>query len=530
MFVGWDWASTTHDVTVIDDAGRIVDRWAPEHTEMGLDATMARLTCHGRPEKLPVAIERPSGLVVDRLLAAGHPVIPIHPNAFHAARPRWGAAAAKSDPGDSFKLADYLRTDGHRLRRLRPLDAATRELQRCRGCVTTMWPPRPLPATSFSARCWTPTGPAPSRSFPGSAPRSPWPSWTLIRPPESAARLGEARLAAFCRRHSYRGGRSPAELLGRSAPAALVGLAPEVLAELVGAQVRLLRILLATIAELDALGAGLLGHAKAKLLAPLPRIGEISLAQVVAEVGPILDRASTVEHATAECGAAPVTKASGKSKAVTFRWARPTPRPATPLPPSPATPGTAHRRPRSTALTPAAAASTIPTPSASSLGPGSGSSGLAGTPTRPTTPPGTAQNGGSPPELDSGNSSATSPERSSPCCTSWPNRTRQPPLDLYRSVQGHRELRRWPGPPHRRRRPGAPRTSCPPMSPSLRQGAGNWVAARSWNALRLRPWAHMLGFGGHWSTKSRRYPPPWAPCGGPGSPSPGVAEPPVVAS
>ena len=23
--------------------------------------------------------------------------------------------------------------------------------------------------------------------------------------------------------------------------------------------------------------------------------------------------------------------------------------------------------------------------------------------------------------------------------------------------------------------------------------------------LRLRAWAHMLGFGGHWSTKSRRY-------------------------
>ena len=113
MFVGWDWASTAHDVTVIDDAGRIVDRWAPEHTEMGLDATMARLTRHGRPEKLPVAIERPSGLVVDRLLAAGHPVIPIHPNAFHAARPRWGAAAAKSDPGDSFKLAEDLRTNGH---------------------------------------------------------------------------------------------------------------------------------------------------------------------------------------------------------------------------------------------------------------------------------------------------------------------------------------------------------------------------------------------------------------------------------
>jgi hypothetical protein len=142
--------------------------------------------------------------------------------------------------------------------------------------------------------------------------------------PESAVRLGEARLAAFCRRHSYRGGRSPAQLLARlrAAPTAPVGLAPEVLTELVGAQVRLLRTLLGTIADLDrALGAGLLGHAKAKLLKPLPRIGKVSLAQVVAEVGPILDRAGSVEHASAECGATPVTRASGKSKAVAFRWA-----------------------------------------------------------------------------------------------------------------------------------------------------------------------------------------------------------------
>jgi hypothetical protein len=33
MFVGWDWASTTHDVTVLDEAGAVVDRWALRHTE-----------------------------------------------------------------------------------------------------------------------------------------------------------------------------------------------------------------------------------------------------------------------------------------------------------------------------------------------------------------------------------------------------------------------------------------------------------------------------------------------------------------
>jgi hypothetical protein len=36
---------------------------------------------------------------VDRLLSAGHPVVPVHPTAFFAARPRWGASGAKSDPG-----------------------------------------------------------------------------------------------------------------------------------------------------------------------------------------------------------------------------------------------------------------------------------------------------------------------------------------------------------------------------------------------------------------------------------------------
>ena len=72
--------------------------------------------------------------------------------------------------------------------------------------------------------------------------------------PESAARLGEARLAMFCRRHSYRGGRTPAELLQRLPTAAVapVGLDPIVLTELVRAQTVLIDAALATITQLDA--------------------------------------------------------------------------------------------------------------------------------------------------------------------------------------------------------------------------------------------------------------------------------------
>lgn len=323
LFVGWDWASEAHDVTVIDDAGEVVDRWALRHDAAGLAAALARLAGHGRPEELPVAIETTSGLVVDRLLAAGHPVVPIHPNAFNAARPRWSASRAKSDPGDSYKLADYLRTDGHRLRRLEPPDDTTAEIQalsrmrddhveakvaatnQLRALLERHWPG----ATVIFTRLDSDIALAFLDDYPT---------------PASAARLGEARMKMFCRRHSYCGRRDPAVLVERlrSAPEPTEALAPEILAELVHAQVRLVRTLLGTIADLDrAMGAALLEHTKAQLLAPLPRIGEVNLAQIIGEVGPILARAVDVDHACAEVGATPVTKESGKGRAVNFRWA-----------------------------------------------------------------------------------------------------------------------------------------------------------------------------------------------------------------
>ena len=79
---------------------------------------------------------------------------------------------------------------------------------------------------------------------------------------------------------------------------------------------------MARLAELDrALAAALGEHPKATVLQPLPRIGQINLAQVLAEVGPILDRASDLPHAAAEVDATPVTKQSGKGAVVQFRWA-----------------------------------------------------------------------------------------------------------------------------------------------------------------------------------------------------------------
>lgn len=323
MFVGWDWASTSHDVTVLDDQGRVVERWALRHTEQALAETLTRLARHGQPAEVPVIIERSAGLVVDRLLAAGHPVVPVHPTAFHAARPRWGAAGAKSDPGDSYKLADYLRTDGHRLRRLQPLDPGLRELQALVRLREDHVRARTAASNQLGALLdahW----PGPKAMFCKLASDIALAFLTDYPTPQAAARLGQARLAAFCRRHAYRGGTPPADLLARlrTAPIPSSGLSPAVLAQLVTTQVQLLGSLQATIGELEtAIKQRVAQHPRAKLLRGLPGVGTINLAQLLAEIGPILDRVSNAEQAAAECGAAPLTRASGKTSGVYFRWA-----------------------------------------------------------------------------------------------------------------------------------------------------------------------------------------------------------------
>ena len=133
---------------------------------------------------------------MDRLLAAGHPVIPIHPNAFHASRPRWGAAGAKSDPGDSYKLADYLRTDGHRLRALRPLDAATREL-RALSRVRDDHVAAKTAASNQLGALLDAHWPGAMRIFSRLGSQIALAFLDAYPTPESAARLGEARLAGL---------------------------------------------------------------------------------------------------------------------------------------------------------------------------------------------------------------------------------------------------------------------------------------------------------------------------------------------
>jgi len=323
-FTGIDWASDKHDVCVIDAAGSVHARFVIAHTAEGLADLVRRLKRFGKPAQLPIAIERPSGLLIDTLVEAGFPVVPIHPNALKATRPRYSAAPGKSDPGDAYILADILRTDGHRFRPLRPPSDETKALRaavrtrddlvatrvqlanQLRSLLESFW----AGAAAIFADVDSPI----ALDF-----------LDTFSTPDSTARLGTKRLERFLKRHAYCGRRGLDELLDRlrSAPVGLAGdLERETKGQLVRSLVTCLRPVVAQIRELDGLIAALLAqHPDGALLQSFPRTGTINAAQILAELGDDRLRFATPDQLAAEAGVAPVTKASGKHRSVACRFA-----------------------------------------------------------------------------------------------------------------------------------------------------------------------------------------------------------------
>lgn len=157
-FAGVDWAKEEHALCVLDDAGRRVLERRFAHDERGLHELCDSLVQRG---VALVAIERPYGVLVERLLEAGLVVLAIHPNQAKAARPRFRAGGGKSDAFDAFVLAELARTDHHRFRALVPDSEETKALLRR----------SPAPARTWSrpGSRW-PTASAPSWRLPGREP------------------------------------------------------------------------------------------------------------------------------------------------------------------------------------------------------------------------------------------------------------------------------------------------------------------------------------------------------------------------
>ena len=175
FFTGIDWAAETHAVCVMDAGGKILDQFTIEHSADGIATLIRRLARYGQPGGMPVAIERPNGRLVDLLLEAGHPVVPVKPNAIKTWRDGEVLSGAKSDAGDAAVIAEYLRLRAHKLTVAVPTPMRPGHCGPSCGPAATWSSCGSRPLTSCR-RCWTRTGPAPGRSSPTSSPRSAWSS------------------------------------------------------------------------------------------------------------------------------------------------------------------------------------------------------------------------------------------------------------------------------------------------------------------------------------------------------------------
>lgn len=322
VFAGLDWAVHTHAVCIIDASGAVRDRFEIAHDRQGLAELMRCLARFG--PSMRIAIERPSGLIVDALVEAGHQVFPIHPNAVKASRPRYRSHGAKSDASDAYLLADLLRTDGHRWTALSPQSDSIRALRalvrsrddlvstrvalgnQLHSTLEAFWPG----AACIFADITSPIGLAFLRRYPS---------------PASAARLSQAQLLRFCHAQHYSGRRSPAELLARlrAAAQALPGkLTNESMAHVVRSLVTVLNPLVAQIANLTRrIERFVQSLPDGQIIMSFPRAGRVCAAQILAELGDVRERFPTLDRLAAEAGTVPVTYQSGKTRSVSFRWA-----------------------------------------------------------------------------------------------------------------------------------------------------------------------------------------------------------------
>src|SRR4051794_36504343 len=127
FLVGIDWAAEAHAVCVLDAVGRVHLSFTIEHTTEGFALLLRHLgkLAEDRGD-VPVGIERPDGRLVDALLEAGHPVVPVKPNAIKTWRDGEVLSGAKSDAGDAHVIAEYLRLRAHRLRPAQPFSSQTK--------------------------------------------------------------------------------------------------------------------------------------------------------------------------------------------------------------------------------------------------------------------------------------------------------------------------------------------------------------------------------------------------------------------
>ena len=319
-YAGVDWGSEKHDVLVQDGSGGVLLSSAFAHDEQGLRSLCGQLVRLG---VLLVAIERPDGLLVERLLDAGLRVLALHPNQVAAARDRFRVSGGKSDRFDAFVLCELARTDHHRFRVLEPDSDQTKALRALTRCREDLVGSRTALCNQLRAeleRFW----PGPLGLFSDLHSRISLAFLERYPSPSDARGLGPARLAAFLARERYTGRQTPEVLLAklRRAAAGRVGERElQTRRRLVLTLVSMIKLTDEQITELERqIAAAIDEHPDGQIFLSLFKRGTIAAAQMLSEIGDCRERYPDRDALGGDAGQAAVAIESGKRKTAHFRW------------------------------------------------------------------------------------------------------------------------------------------------------------------------------------------------------------------
>ena len=321
-YMGFDWAKQHHQVAVVDGSGKIVLELCFEDTADGWAELRQKLAEFPR---VGVTIETSSGPAVERLLEMGLSIYPMNPKAAQRYRDRKRPSGVKDDALDAWSFADALRTDGQGLRRLDPLDPFTHELRLLCRDEMSLIQQRTALINQLQAALHE-YYPVILRAFDDWTVAAAWQFVIAFPTPQELAEAGKRKWEKFMHTHKlYRPAITQKRLeLFASAmvfvnPNATVTAAKSLLA------VALAEQLLTLQRQMDKYRARIEklfeDHPDHDVFGSLPGAGKKIGPRLLGEIGQNREVFQSAEGLQCYAGTAPVTKQSGKRRAVGFRRA-----------------------------------------------------------------------------------------------------------------------------------------------------------------------------------------------------------------
>jgi len=136
LYIGIDWATDSHTVTLLAASGEVLETLAIENRLAGFLTLLETIRKHLRelepaatPDSVSFAIEDRNQRLTDFLLAQDFQGYLIEPSRMKGYRLRYRSSGNKTDPDDSFVLADVLYRDHDQLPRIAPDSDVVRSLK-----------------------------------------------------------------------------------------------------------------------------------------------------------------------------------------------------------------------------------------------------------------------------------------------------------------------------------------------------------------------------------------------------------------